>query len=176
VQDESRNPDADAREDPTSGTLEKGNTLGSRGLKRGRPEPDKTNSERWSEKSTREEERVQDEPRKPDAYAQADLIKRIPEEINPLAENLDLANIIRQNPVTLNTLPYDQFTVLRGQTSQKKEDVRDRRRPQRLLALIDARLRLCFTTIRIVAVNRSVDSETLCTVGSISAPLRHSSA
>lgn len=64
MQDEPRNPDADAQEDPTDGTPEEANgieenvnlinviqqnavIITSREVKGGRPEPDESNSERW---------------------------------------------------------------------------------------------------------------------------------
>lgn len=64
MQDEPRNPDADAQEDSTDGTPEEANgieenlnlinviqqnavIITGREVKGGRPEPDKSNSERW---------------------------------------------------------------------------------------------------------------------------------
>jgi hypothetical protein len=59
---------------------------------------------------------LQDEPRNPDA--QEDPTDGNPEEANGIEENLNLISVINNNPVIIQTLPYDQFVAPRGQSEE----------------------------------------------------------
>lgn len=61
---------------------------------------------------------MQHEPQNPGEDPREDPTNETPEEATTIEENLSLINVINNNPMIINTLPYDQFVTPRDQTEE----------------------------------------------------------